>query len=186
MKTSKTLLRTIQGQHKRWHQELHQEKYQHNTVTQHTEHLTQQHNQTHQNKSKHTIEKQSKIRRATGPGRVRASASVPSPCSLFPSGTGLQSWSPEDTIYGVLGGGPGLRDLPRQTLDTYPWNVQKIIKKLSNFLADFRANIGPTWLPKLTPDGYKIDAKIYYLFRCLLNSFFFRCWWILGGEMEPN
>ena len=120
------------------------------------------------------------------PRECQSPGTVPSPCSLFPSGTGLQSWSPEDTIYGVLGGGPGLRDLPGQTPYTYPWNVQKFIKKLINFLADFRANVAPTWLPKLTPDGYKIDAKIYHFFRCLLNSCFFCFWWILGGEMEPN
>jgi len=34
------------------------------------------------------------IRRATGPRRVRVLATVPSPWSLFPSGTGLQFWSP--------------------------------------------------------------------------------------------
>merc|ERR1711879_853189 len=47
---------------------------------------------------------QIRIRRAIGPGRVRTSAPVPSPCSLVPSGTGLQSWTPGNTIYGVLGG----------------------------------------------------------------------------------
>ena len=60
-----------------------------------------------------------------------------------------------------------------QTFYSYPWNVQKFIKKLINFLADLRANVIPTWLPKLTPDGYKIDAKICHFFWCLLNSFFF-------------
>ena len=36
-----------------------------------------------------------KIRRAAGLRRVKAWATVPSPWLLFPSGTGLQSWSPE-------------------------------------------------------------------------------------------
>ena len=77
-----------------------------------------------------------------------------------------------------------------QTFYYYPWNVQKFIKKLINFLADFRANMAPTWLPKLTPDGYKIDAKICHFFWCLLNSFFFSILvdfgWLNGTKLGPR
>ena len=61
-----------------------------------------------------------KIRRATGPGRVRTSAPVSSPCSLFPSGTGLQSWSPVRTPLGVLRWGSwGTRSLRSNSISLF-------------------------------------------------------------------
>ena len=55
------------------------------------------------------------IRRATGPRRVRARAPVPSPWSLFPSGTGLQSWSPEGHHLWCPGGGVWASTASHQT-----------------------------------------------------------------------
>ena len=101
-----------------------------------------------------------KIRRATGPGRVRTSAPVSSPCSLFPSGTGLQSWSPGDTIYGVLGEGDGARNPPRQPVDPPLGKAQKIIPKLVSFWIDFGSQHGSNLAPKICQNRFKIDAKI--------------------------
>ena len=117
-----------------------------------------------------------KIRRATGPGRVRARAPIPSPCSLFPSGTGLQFWSPVDTIYGVLGEGgwPGIRRIKLYNL--FLAKLRNWLRNWSLFESLLGANMGPSWLRKST----KIDEKS--MPRCLpmLTSFFIGFWSVFG------
>ena len=76
---------------------------------------------------------------------------MPSSCSLFPSGTGLQFWSAGDTIYGVLGGGLGRGNLPVKVpnllLKGFKYNL-----KLDHVLGRFGK---PTWLQFGSPNLLK-------------------------------
>ena len=48
------------------------------------------------------------------------------------------------------------------------------------------ANMVPTWLPKWSQNGSKIDLKIDQIFDASWNRFLKGFWWILGGKLEPS
>ena len=104
-----------------------------------------------------------------------------SPCSLFPSGTGLQSWSPGDTIYGVLGGGTERGTSPIN-LCTPVWER---FKKISRFWSPFGSILGtnkvPTWLQK----SIKIGPKSMPRYLPMLTSFFDRFLIDFYSQLRP-
>ena len=53
-------------------------------------------------------------------------------------------------------------------------------------LAEKVANMAPTWIPKWSQDGQKIDAKIDQKFDASWDRFLGGFWWILEGKMEPS
>ena len=48
------------------------------------------------------------------------------------------------------------------------------------------ANKAPTWAPKWSQDGQKIDAKMHHFFDASWNRFLGGFWWILGTKIEPS
>ena len=48
------------------------------------------------------------------------------------------------------------------------------------------AKMAPTWLPKWSQNGPKIDAKIDQNFDGFRDRFLEGFWWILGAKMEPS
>ena len=48
------------------------------------------------------------------------------------------------------------------------------------------ANMAPTWVPKWSLNGEKIDAKIDQKFDASWDRFLERFWWILEGKMEAS
>ena len=96
-----------------------------------------------------------KIRRATGPRRVRAPATVPSPWLLFPSGTGLQSWSPEGYHLWYPGRGVWTEISPKYRFSNsliHFLSVPKINPKIYHVFTDLGSQNGPQ-------NGAKIHKK---------------------------
>ena len=48
------------------------------------------------------------------------------------------------------------------------------------------ANMAPTWVPKWSQDGQKIDAKMHHFFDASWNRFLGGFWWILATKIEPS
>ena len=46
------------------------------------------------------------------------------------------------------------------------------------------ANMAPTWVPKWSQDGPKIDAKMHHFFDASWNRFLDGFWWILNANSE--
>ena len=57
-------------------------------------------------------------------------------------------------------------------------------KQRRQFLSEKVANKAPTWLPKWSQDGQKIDSKIDHVFDVSWNRFSMGLWWIFGTKME--
>ena len=48
------------------------------------------------------------------------------------------------------------------------------------------ASMAPSWVPKWSQDGRKIDAKINHFFDASWDRFLDGFWWILGAKMEAS
>ena len=75
-------------------------------------------------------------------------APVPSPWSLFPSGTGLQFWSPEGYHLWYPGRGVWASTVFPQTRESPFLAVQKSIPKSITFVFGFREPKNPKSIPK--------------------------------------
>ena len=94
------------------------------------------------------------------------------------------------------GGGPrarGLKIAPKggQDGDKIEKKCQRNKKEGSilprcSFLPEKVAKMAPTWPPKRSQNGPKIDAKIDQNFDGFRDRFLEGFWWILGAKMEPS
>ena len=46
--------------------------------------------------------------------------------------------------------------------------------------------MAPTWVPRWSQNGEKIDAKIDHKFDASWDRFLEGFWWILGGKKDPS
>ena len=83
-------------------------------------------------------------------------------------------------------GTPSVRGAKKSKENTNATKKRVALHNLPPLGAEKVANKAPTWAPKWSQDGPKIDAKMHHFFDASWNRFLGGFWWILGIKIEPS
>ena len=96
----------------------------------------------------------------------------------YPIGLGGQKWGTPSA--------PGTKNSKKIDLKKQRNKKEGGTPQSRSILIEKVANMAPTWVPKWSQDGQKIDAKKHHFFDASWNRSLGGFWWILGAKIEPS